>query len=76
VLLPHCHLAHADVIDGLVAATAAGAVRADVVAVEARRIADRRPRSSDQLAATALPANAAAPRVISLTERRLSDPPP
>jgi hypothetical protein len=42
VLLLHRHLSHADVIAGLAGATAVGAVRADVVAVEARRIADTR----------------------------------
>jgi transposase len=73
VLLLHRHLAHADVIDGLVAATAVGTVRADVVAVEARRIADTRAPQPDQPGATA-PIAATASRVISLTERRLSDP--
>jgi len=68
VLLLHRHLAHADVTDGLVAATAVGAVRADVVAVEARRIAETRPHQPTGTVTEA------APRVISLTERRLSDP--
>jgi hypothetical protein len=46
VLLLHRHLSHANVIAGLAGATAVGAVRADVVAVEARRIADTAPTSS------------------------------
>jgi transposase len=75
VLLLHRHLAHAEVVAGLHAATAAGAVRADIVAVEARRITDNHPadRPSPQttLEAAAPPAK---PRVISLTERRLADP--
>jgi hypothetical protein len=71
VLLLHRHLAHAEVIDGLVAATAVGAVRADVVAVEARRIAEARPHQPTTATGAV---TEAAPRVISLTERRLSDP--
>jgi transposase len=74
VLLLHRHLAYVDIIDGLVAATAVGAVRADVVAVEARRIAETRPHQPAQPAAAASPATAGAPWVISLTERRLADP--
>jgi hypothetical protein len=74
VLLLHRHLAHADVVDGLTAATSIGAARADVVAVEARRIAESRPAqdfsSQDDGGSVRVPAH----RVISLTERRLGDP--
>jgi hypothetical protein len=68
VLLLHRHLSHADVVAGLVAATAAGAVRADVVAVEARRIAQDRPATTDD------PHAPPTGRVVSLTQRRLADP--
>jgi len=76
VLLLHRHLTHADVVAGLLAATSAGAVRADVVAVEARRIADDHPADhswlqSDRPVPIAAPPH---PRVVSLTERRLGDP--
>jgi hypothetical protein len=74
VLLLHRHLRHADVVGGLAAATGIGAARADVVAVEARRIAERRPSqdfsSQDDVGSVRVPAH----RVISLTERRLGDP--
>ena len=79
VLLLHRHLSAVDVVDGLSAALGVGAVRADVVAVEARRIADQRPtdRSAD-LPASAVRAGEVvrvpAARVASLTERRLGDP--
>ena len=72
VLLLHRRLAHADVIAGLAAATTVGAVRADVVAVEARRVADTRPHAQPDTGAS--PSPAAASRVVSLTERRLTDP--
>ena len=68
VLLLHRHLRHADVVAGLAAATTAGAVRADVVAVEARRIAQDRPATTDD------PEAPSAGRVVSLTQRRLTDP--
>ncbi len=75
VLLLHRHMPAGDIIDGITAALAVGAARADVVALEARRIAQTRPPSEpivDGLAAAA----AAGPawRVVSLTERRLTDP--
>lgn len=44
VLLLHRHLSHVDVSAGLAAAVTAGAVTADVVAVEARKAADQRVR--------------------------------
>ncbi len=76
VLLLHRHLTHADVVDGLAAATGIGAARADVVAVEARRIAEHRPFQgfSSQDDVESVPVRAPAQRVISLTERRLGDP--
>jgi hypothetical protein len=74
VLLLHRHLPRADVLAGLAAATAVGATSPDVVAIEARRIAERRganPRQDEP----AEPATQQAPQqVVSLTERRLADP--
>lgn len=72
-LLLHRHLPHRDVVDALAAATRVGAARADVVAVEARRIAEH--RCHEELSASdyqkeQLPAW----QVISLTQRRLADP--
>jgi hypothetical protein len=72
VLLLHRHIAHADVIAGLAAAMTVGAVGADVVAVEARRIADTRPAAQPDTVAE--PAAPGVQRVVSLTERRLADP--
>jgi transposase len=81
VLLLHRHLRHADVVAGLVAATSVGAVNADVVAVEARKAADKAEKAADKTAgkddvtletATAPPTGPAP--VVSLTERRLTDP--
>ena len=71
LLLPR-HLPDRDVIEGLAAATAVGAVRADVVAVEARRIACNRPRTPDIDHIPNDPARV--PALASLTQRRLSDP--
>jgi hypothetical protein len=82
VLLLHRHLSHIDVGAGLSAAVAAGAVTADVVAVEARKAAEQRgtstaaptsqhARDSALRAATGRPPRAT--RVVSLTERRLID---
>jgi hypothetical protein len=74
VLLLHRHLTHQDVVDGLAAATSIGAARADVVAVEARRIAEHRPAqdisSHDVGGSIPQPVR----QVISLTQRRLGDP--
>lgn len=71
VLLLHRHMRAVDVVDGLAAALAVGAVRADIVAVEARRVAQDRPVLDSNP-----PSSAVEPvrRVISLTERRLADP--
>jgi hypothetical protein len=72
VLLLHRHLRHADVVAGLVTATTVGAVSPDVVAVEARKASDK---DSVRLEAAAAPTTSAAPAsVVSLTERRLTDP--
>ncbi|WP_115789412.1 IS21 family transposase [Arthrobacter silvisoli] len=77
VLLLHRSLDAADVVAGMTAALKVGAVSADVVAVEARRHAantiqleggagpDRHPGARD---------GAKAHRVVSLTQRRLTDP--
>ncbi|MGH3548163.1 MAG: IS21 family transposase [Pseudonocardiaceae bacterium] len=71
VLLLHRRQAPADVIAGIAAALGAGAVRADVVAVEVRRLAQARSGAIDTPGA---PAGSQAGRVVSLTERRLTDP--
>lgn len=75
VLLLHRSMTTADVLAGLAAALRIGAVTADVVAVEARRYATSTDHAtsagSDQVAAGA---PARPPRVVSLTQRRLTDP--
>lgn len=70
VLLLHRYLPREVVLAGLRAATAVGATSADVVAVEARRIADVQPEPAVVEQAPA----PAAERVVSLTERWLADP--
>lgn len=88
VLLLHRHLAHDQVVAGLTAAVSVGAISAGVVAVEARRqtttdpdalggatsgrnhvhhavVVYEQPRQND---------TDVTPRVLSLTERRLTDP--
>ena len=71
VLLLHRHMRSVDIVDGLAAALAVGAVRADVVAVEARRVAQARPAgTAHDVVAAPEPAR----RVVSLTERRLAEP--
>lgn len=47
VLLLHRHLPHSDIVTGLSAAVAVGAVTPDVVAVEARKAADQRSNAPD-----------------------------
>jgi transposase len=69
VLLLHRHMAHADVVAGLLAAAAVGAINADVVAVEARKAAENN-GTAEAVASSPV----AAPSVVSLTERRLADP--
>ena len=75
VLLLHRSMDAHEVIDGITAALRVGAVSADVVAVEARRVASERhtgwvrpdchPGAKDELLEH---------RVVSLTQRRLADP--
>lgn len=81
VLLLHRHHSHADVVAGIAAALQVEAVRADVVAVETRRLAQGRPRRSAESSADPLPGAASTPGrvgsgwvVVSLTQRRLDDP--
>ncbi len=70
VLLLHRYLPHAQVVAGIAAALDAGALTADAVALEARKLADRQEPSSDPAENTTAPDRpAAAPA--SLTERRL-----
>ena len=65
VLLLHRHLDHGDVLAGITAALAVGSVSADVVAVEARKVAQRR-GIEPPLKSPAFPRQ----QVISLTQRR------
>jgi len=69
VLLLHRHMQAVDIVDGICAALGVGAARADVVAVEARRLADQRGNAPLPTPAQEPPA-----RVVSLTQRRLADP--
>ncbi|WP_239591662.1 IS21 family transposase [Mycolicibacterium tusciae] len=71
VLLLHRHMHHADVVAGLIAAGTVGASSADVVAVEARKAADR---SRDGTVPAPRPTPWAGEPVVSLTQRRLADP--
>jgi hypothetical protein len=70
VLLLHRHLEHVDVLAGITAALSVGSVSADVVAVQARKAAQRR-------GVHPAPIEAASRRqqMVSLTERRLVDLP-
>lgn len=72
VLLLHRHMRHADVLAGLVAAGNIGATSADVIAVEARKAADR--SRADEPATPAASGVGAGQAVVSLTQRRLADP--
>lgn len=73
VLLLHRHLSTAQVVAGINAALSVGTARADVVAVEARRVAELDPMITDP--ATRRAAGPAQPSgVVSLTQRRLADP--
>ncbi|GAA1437022.1 IS21 family transposase [Microlunatus lacustris] len=76
VLLLHRSMSTADVVAGLAAALQVGAVSADVVAVEARRHAARGGSGSDRhlLDHASMVEHQAGQRVVSLTQRRLSDP--
>jgi len=71
VLLLHRHMRSVDIVDGLAAALAVGAARADVVAVEARRVAQTRLVLHQTV--EPMTDSGPGPRVISLTERRLAD---
>lgn len=71
VLLLHRHLPHEQVVAGLAAALAAGALTADAVALEARRVADR-----DEAAPVAAASGGDGPQLASLTGRRLRILPP
>lgn len=70
VLLLHRHMAHADVVAGLTAALSVGATTADVVAVEARK---QQPRTNNSGTDNSNEKHAGQ-GVVSLTERRLTDP--
>ncbi|MFB9881769.1 IS21 family transposase [Planobispora siamensis] len=78
VLLLHRHMAHAHVVAGIAAALTVGALSADVVALEARKIA----QADDASAVEPSPdrpehlAWLDEPAVISLTTRRLAQLPP
>lgn len=72
VLLLHRHLPRDTVLAGLRAAVEVGAVRADVVAVEARRHHDHQSTAASSGSPDELDPGSL--RVISLTERRLADP--
>jgi hypothetical protein len=71
VLLLHRHMPHEQVVAGIAAALDSGALTADAVALEARRIADDEPRSVIDLRDPATHSS-----VVSLTERRLAQLPP
>lgn len=75
VLLLHRHMRHADVTAGLSAALNVGSTNADVVAVEARLAAHHHGGGAAVGAALADTSPVEQQRrVISLTERRLTDP--
>lgn len=69
VLLLHRRMPHEDVVAGIAAALRAGALTADAVALEARRITDQTPSGAEPTE----PTSARGPgRVASLTEHRLT----
>jgi hypothetical protein len=74
VLLLHRHMRHGEVVAGLAAAVSVGATSADVVAVEARRHASAPNSESHDQPGQWPPTDPGRPRVVSLTERRLTDP--
>lgn len=75
VLLLHRSMEACDVIDGIAAALHVGAVSADVVAVEARRVAFERTAGWVRPDChTGAKAEVVEHRVVSLTQRRLADP--
>jgi hypothetical protein len=65
VLLLHRHLDRADVLAGITAALSVGSTSADVVAVQARKAAQRGAGEGPE-------SSARGERVVSLTERRLA----
>ncbi|KAA0015968.1 IS21 family transposase [Antrihabitans cavernicola] len=71
VLLLHRHLAHEQLVAGLAAALKAGALTADAVALEARKIGDTQPST-----AAPLTGYATTDAISSLTARRLTHLPP
>ena len=74
VLLLHRHLSHGAVVAGLHAAVAIGAPTADLVAVEARKRAEQHPINRPDPPLTDALTEKPAARVVSLTQRRLTDP--
>jgi hypothetical protein len=74
VLLLHRDMRRGEVVAGLAAAVSVGATSADIVAVEARRHASRPDSDTSDQPAPWPPTDPGRPRVISLTERRLTDP--
>lgn len=75
VLLLHRHMRHCDVVAGLTCAVTIGSTGADVVAVEARLAAHRsHDPGTDTASAVADTDLVSELRVVSLTERRLTDP--
>ncbi|MEW1808462.1 IS21 family transposase [Pseudarthrobacter sp. NPDC080039] len=75
VLLLHRSMEARDVVDGITAALQVGAVTADVVAVEARRAAAERGTVRGPVDQRGHgPAEIVQHRVLSLTQRRLTDP--
>jgi hypothetical protein len=75
-VLLHRTMTAGDVVAGITAAVSIGAVNADVIAVEARRHAagDVVTGGSDSDRHLVAPAQPAEQRVVSLTQRRLTDP--
>jgi hypothetical protein len=71
VLLLHRRHTHTDVTAGIAATLSAGSVRADVVAVEVRRIAQNQLNTGDARRPSPAPDGA---QVLSMTQRRLGDP--
>ncbi len=72
VLLLHRHMRHGDVVGGVAAALSAGALTADAVALEARKIADATPGALPvEQDVGNEPGEVAAPVVSSLTRHRL-----
>jgi len=72
VLLLHRHMRHLDVVAGIAAALSAGALTADAVALEARKIADATPVAVAAEPDSVQVPGAAAEPVSSLTRHRLA----